>query len=193
MEDRAMKRHFISVGVLFGAASLALTYSATSSADTTVVAPQPAPAQENTTVVAAPAATAPAGESHDAYTGPNRRLIATGLLTFGLTYIPSIIVAGTSDTSADHHLYVPIVGPWLDLGDRPGCGPHIGCDTETTNKVLLVFDGIFQGIGALTTVYGFLSPERHEVVTTSEALKPTVHVAPANVASGYGLAAVGSF
>jgi hypothetical protein len=186
-----MKRHFMFGGVLAGAAS-ALTYAGTSSADTTVVE-QPAPAQASSTVVATPAPAAPAGESRDAYTGPNRRLIGTGLVTFGLSYIPSIIVAGTSDTSADHHLYVPIVGPWLDLGDRPGCGPHIGCDTETTYKVLLVFDGIFQGIGALTTVYGFLSPERHEVVTTSESTRPTLHVSPANVASGYGLAAIGTF
>jgi hypothetical protein len=103
-------------------------------------------------------------------------------------------VAGTSDVSADHHLYVPIAGPWLDLGDRPGCGSgHIGCDTETTYKVLLVVDGLFQGIGALTTVAGFLSPERHELVSTADAGKPTLHVAPASVASGYGLAAFGRF
>jgi hypothetical protein len=119
---------------------------------------------------------------------------SSGLITFGLSYIPALVVAGTSDVSADHHLYVPIVGPWLDLGGRPGCGPgQISCDAETTNKVLLVFDGIFQGIGAITTVAGFLSPERHEVVSAADSDKPTLHLAPANVASGYGLAAFGSF
>ena len=188
-----MKRHFIVGGVLFAVASSALTYAGSSSADTTVV-DQPAPAPAQTTVVATPAA--PVAETgRDAYSGPNRRLIGSGLITFGLSFIPALVVAGTSDISADHHLYVPIVGPWLDLGDRPGCGAgSISCDSETTNKVLLVFDGIFQGIGALTTVAGFLSPERHEVVTASEAPgKPTLHLAPANVASGYGLAAFGSF
>jgi hypothetical protein len=188
-----MKSHVIAGGVLFGAAS-ALTYATSSSADTTVVeqpAPAPAPAPA---VVATPVVAAPAGESRDAYTGPNRRLIGSGLITFGLSYIPALVVAGTSDVSADHHLYVPIVGPWLDLGGRPGCGPgQISCDAETTNKVLLVFDGIFQGIGAITTVAGFLSPERHEVVSAADSDKPTLHLAPANVASGYGLAAFGSF
>lgn len=184
-----MKRHFVIGGVLISAASV-LTYAASSWADTTVVEP-PAPAAAGTTVVA-PAA--PRGEVRDEYTGPNRRLIGSGLVTFGLSYIPSLIVAGTSDVGADHHLYVPIVGPWLDLGDRPGCGPgHIDCDAETTDKVLLVLDGVFQGLGALTTVTGFLSPERQEVVRTAEAEKPGVHLAPARVASGYGLAAFGKF
>jgi hypothetical protein len=185
-----MNHHFVVGGVLLGAASV-LTYPASSSADTTVVE-QPAPAPASTTVVATPAA--PVAETRDAYTGPNRRLIGSGLVTFGLSYIPSLIVAGTSDVPADHHLYVPIVGPWLDLGNRPGCGPgHIDCDAETTDKVLLVFDGLFQGIGALTTVAGFLSPERHELVSTADADKPTLHLGPAHVASGYGLAAFGNF
>jgi hypothetical protein len=192
MEDQAMKRPFVFGGLLVGAASMALTCARSSSADTTVVeqpAQAPAPAAA---VVATPVT--PVGESRDAYTGPNRRLIGSGLVTFGLSYIPALIVAGTSDVSADHHLYVPIVGPWLDLGDRPACGPgQTGCDSETTNRVLIVVDGIFQGIGAITTVAGFLSPERHDVVTTADNDKPTLHLAPASVASGYGMAAFGTF
>ena len=186
-----MKRHFVFGGIFVGAASMALTSARSSSADTTVVE-QPAQAPPPAAVVATPAA--PVGESRDAYTGPNRRLIGSGLITFGLSYIPALVVAGTSDVSADHHLYVPIVGPWLDLGDRPGCGPgQISCDAETTNRVLLVVDGIFQGVGAITVVAGFLSPSATEVVTTADADKPTLHLAPANVASGYGMAAFGTF
>ena len=187
-----MKRPLVFTGVIVGAASMALTCARSSSADTTVVE-QPAQAASPPVAVVAPPA-APVGDSRDAYTGPNRPLIASGLVTFGLSYIPALLVAGTSDESADHHLYVPIVGPWLDLGDRPGCGPgQISCDSETTNRVLLVVDGIFQGIGAITTVAGFLSPERHEVVTTADADKATLHLAPASVASGYGMAAFGTF
>jgi hypothetical protein len=182
-----MTRKILSRAVLGSMAASALvatTWTTSSKADTTVV-------ESNTTTAPAPVAS----ESHDSYTGPNRRLIGTGLVTFGVSYIPALIVAGTSDTSADHHLYVPIVGPWLDLGDRPGCGAgHIGCDTETTNKVLLVLDGIFQGVGAVTTVWGFLTPERHEVTTTTAAVdKPTIHVTPASLGTGYGMAAFGSF
>ncbi|HEX3771354.1 MAG TPA: hypothetical protein VHV30_10835, partial [Polyangiaceae bacterium] len=154
-----MTRKTLSGGVLGAMAASALvatTWTATSHAQETTVV------QSNTTSAPAPVA----AESRDAYTGPNRRLIGSGLVTFGVSYIPALIVAGTSDVSADHHLYVPIVGPWLDLGDRPECGAgHIGCDTETTNKVLLVVDGLFQGIGAVTTVWGFLTPEHREVTT----------------------------
>lgn len=186
-----MNRHFIVGGVLFGAVSSALTWAGSSSADTTVVE-APAPAAPSATVVATPTVAAPAAERP--YTGPNRWMIESGLATFGLSYIPSLIVAGTSDVSADHHLFVPLAGPWLDLGDRPGCGAgHIGCDTETTYKVLLVVDGLFQSIGAITAVTGFLTPEHREVITTSEIDKPTLRVVPSNVATGYGLTAFGSF
>jgi hypothetical protein len=128
------------------------------------------------------------------YEGPNRALLWSGVFTAGVPYVASAIVGAESGYTPDRSLFIPIAGPWVDLAQRSGCPVAAAtCNTETLNKVLLVGDGIFQGIGALTTVYGFLSPERHEVVTTSEALKPTIHVAPANVASGYGLAAVGSF
>lgn len=138
-------------------------------------------------------AVVPVGETTQSYTGPNRALVGTGLVTFGLSYIPAVIVASQSDQQADHHLYVPVVGPWLDLVNRPACGPEsVQCDTETTNKVLIGVDGVFQGIGALTTIVGFLAPEHEtEVVTTS---KPSVHVSPARMgAGGYGLTAFGNF
>lgn len=187
-ENLAMKRHFIVGGVLLGAMSSVVTWTGFSFADTTVVE-QPAPAPASTVVAT------PVGESgRDDYTGPNRRLIGSGLVTFGLSYIPALVVAGTSDLSTDHHLYVPIVGPWLDVADRPSCGVGgIGCDTETTYKVLLVVDGVFQGLGAITTVAGFLSPEHHVVVSTADVDKLRVQVTPSKVASGYGLAAFGSF
>jgi hypothetical protein len=190
-----MNRHGLVTGGI--ALVAALVWTRPSRADNVVVeqpAPAPAPAASPSAVVVAPSS-APATTDQATYTGPDRRLITSGLVTFGLSYVPSLIVAGTSDVSADHHLYVPIAGPWLDLGDRPGCGPgHIGCDSETTYKVLLVFDGIFQAIGAATTVVGFLTPEHHAVVTTAKADKLTLHVTPAAVGpSAYGLAALGSF
>jgi hypothetical protein len=187
-----MNRPFVIAAVLFGTGAPVLTYAIDSSADTTVVE-QPAPAPAPAPVVATPVVAAPARETREDYAGPNRRLIGAGLITFALSYIPSVVVAAGSDVSADHHLYVPLAGPWLDLGDRPGCGAgEIGCDTETTYKVLLVVDGVFQGIGALTTVAGFLSPEHHELLT-ADSEKPTLHLAPARLGSGYGLATFGSF
>jgi hypothetical protein len=150
---------------------------------------------ESTTVVAAPAPT-PLAETRG-YAGPNRILIGSGFMTFGLAYIPSVIVAGTSGLAADHHLFVPVVGPWLDLGERPGCAAgSTNCDGETTNKVLLAADGVFQGLGVLTVIAGFLNPERDRVlVTTSKGPEaPSFHLAPARLGSdAYGLQAYGKF
>jgi hypothetical protein len=186
-----MTRHFTLGGAVAGALVAAITWAGEANADTTVVEQPAAPAP----VVATPVVATPATAERAPYTGPNRMLIESGLITFGLSYIPAVIVAGTSDTSADHHLYVPVIGPWLDLGNRPSCGVGaIGCDTETTNKVLLVVDGIFQGLGVLTTVGGFLTPEHREVVTTADAKKLTLHLTPTQIASGaYGMAAFGTF
>ena len=178
-----MKGHLIVTGAV-GAVAAALTWTTASFAQETTVVAQPPSA----TVTAAPVA-----ETTETYSGPNRSLIGTGLVTFGLAYIPAVVVASQSPQSPDHHMYVPVVGPWLNLANRPACGPEaIACDTETTNKVLIGVDGVFQGIGALTTIVGFLTPEHeHEVVTTS---KPSVHLSPARMgAGGYGLAAFGNF
>jgi hypothetical protein len=123
--------------------------------------------------------------------------LATGLVTFGLSYIPAVIVASESDLSADHHLDVPLVGPWLDIANRPACGPNgPACDSETTNKVLIGVDGVFQGVGLVATVIGMLTTEHEEVVTTTAAKadKPTVQISPAYVGAGaYGLRAVASW
>jgi hypothetical protein len=140
-------------------------------------------------------------EKAETYTGPNRALISTGLVTFGLSYVPAVIVAGTSSNPADNHLFIPVAGPWLDLADRPACGTApieaaasaaIPCDMETTNKVLLGVDGVFQGIGALTTLVGLLSPEHEEEPVLTG--KPTLHITPARMGKGgYGIAAFGNF
>ena len=183
--------------VAIGAAFAALAWSSPSRADEVVVAPQAAPPPSQTTVVAGGGS--PAVVEERPYRGPDRRLIGSGLTTFALSYIPALVVAAESDVSTDHHLYVPVIGPWLDLGNRPGCGgQHIGCDTETTYKVLLVLDGIFQDLGVLTAVTGFLMPERHAIVQTADdkprkSEKVQVLVAPSSVGTGYGMAAVGSF
>jgi hypothetical protein len=157
--------------------------------DTVVVQPsQPAPATNTTVVQPAPTTVA---ETRTEYAGPNRALIASGLLTFGITYGASAIVASTSDLSADRRLFVPVVGPWLDLAQRPDCGPALdrSCDGETTNKVLLVADGIFQGLGVLQVIGGFLMPETRQVSTTTTA---KVRVVP-QAGRMTGLAVIGSF
>jgi hypothetical protein len=125
--------------------------------------------------------------------GPNSALLGSGLFAFGVPYVASVIVASTSNTSADKNLYIPVAGPWMDFANRGPCGGFTqpSCDTETVNKVLLAADGIFQGIGALEIVGAFLTPETR---TVSVASTPRVVVGPSSVGrSGYGLAAAGRF
>jgi hypothetical protein len=133
-------------------------------------------------------------------TGPNRALLHSGIWILGLSYVPAVIVAAESSRVGDRRLYIPVAGPWMDLASRSNCPANVACGNETTNKVLIVVDGIFQGIGALNIVGAFLFPETRTVsvssteptVTRNSAL--TLHVLPAQVgASAYGLAAVGTF
>ena len=58
---------------------------------------------------------------------------------------------------ADNKLYLPVVGPWMDLEHRD-CDVN-DCGDDTFGKVLLVGDRALQGIGALTLRLSFVIPE----------------------------------
>jgi hypothetical protein len=62
-------------------------------------------------------------------------------------------------------------------------------------RVLIVADGIFQALGALSVVSGFLFPTTHEVTTTTATTTsvPTIRVVPDCSHGGLGLAALGTF
>ncbi|MGH7269795.1 MAG: hypothetical protein ACREJ3_05130, partial [Polyangiaceae bacterium] len=102
---------------------------------------------------------------------PNAPLLGAGLVTLAGAYVPAVIVAAASNTSYDNRLYLPVVGPWLDLGDRPGCGGfgQHGCGAETGSKALLIIDGAFQGLGAVATVLGLMTPQSHTTMVTAKA------------------------
>lgn len=126
-------------------------------------------------------------------TGPNRSLLHAGAWTLGLSYVPALVVGIESSENADKNLYIPVAGPWIDFANRD-CPT---CAHETANKVLLVTDGIFQGIGALQLIGSFLFVETR---TSAALAKPRVakassfQVAPTRLpAGGYGLAARGAF
>jgi hypothetical protein len=146
---------------------------------------------------------APPGAEEPGYTGPNRALLAGGLIAVGGAYIPSVVVAAASDRSADHHLYVPVVGPWLDFGNRPGCGTGpIGCGAEGVNKALIIASGVVQGAGVLAALASFAFPERDGYLTAANrdkarakrADEPTLRFTAAQLGSrGYGMVAFGGF
>ena len=211
-----MKAHFVVAEALVGGLVAALTWSTASLAQETSTpdeeaepeqtpapsprvepAPAPAPlvASSAPAPLIAPSAPSPRVEQRTD-PGPNSDLIGAGLVTFALAYLPATIVASSSDLPADQHMYVPVIGPWLDLRGRPACNAAFGCDTETGYKGLLVADGVIQGLGALMTLAGILSPESSAATAPPVVEKPMmrVRVTPAHVgSSGYGLAAFGKF
>jgi hypothetical protein len=172
-------------------ASVAGTLTLVSTAradDATVVTVTPSPP-----VVVDPAPAADTVQSHKE-TAPDMREIGGGIVTFGISYGISLGVAATSAHQGDSHLYVPIVGPWLDFGDRGPCSQG-SCDKETAYRALIVVDGIFQALGALSIVSGFVFQTTHEDTTTSTvaASQSSVRIVPMYANGGPCLAAVGSF
>jgi hypothetical protein len=163
---------------------------------TTVVTPAPQPPQpQQPVVIVNPQPTTPArttvvqpAPSYEVEEW-NAPVFATGALVFAASYGASAIVASTSDHPGAERLYVPVAGPWLalnDWGDCPIENPR--CDENTTEKVLLVADGVFQAAGVLTMVTGLLTPTTRTVYTQRTA-DTTVKVRPTK----NGFAVVGRF
>ncbi len=139
-------------------------------------------------------APAPVAEGTTPYVGPDRALIAAGALIFTAMYVPVVAIGAGSALSVDRRLYIPVAGPWIDLAQRHVCvAGNLDCNMEIANKVLLATDGIFQDIGVLTALAGFIVTEEAPVVTTAKANGPKVRVAPELGSGQMGIAAVGTF
>jgi hypothetical protein len=123
-------------------------------------------------------------------TTPNTELITSGLFTFGIPYVASVIAASQSTRKGDEFLYAPVAGPWLDLGNRDSCPINATCGNETAFKILLVADGVLQGAGALEMVAGFLFPVSHSVGTVES---PRIRVVPRLAQKEWGVTALGTF
>jgi hypothetical protein len=144
-----------------------------------VVNPDPQPAR--TTVIARDPETY---EVRDAWNAP---MFATGALVFAGAYGASAVVAATSDNPAAERLYVPVVGPWLALNDWSDCPiEEPRCDRTTTDKVLLVADGVFQAAGVITMVSALLTPTTRTVVGNPRTVdKSKIKLSP--TARGFAL------
>jgi hypothetical protein len=197
-----MKKSNIRNGAALLLASVALCSSSVARAQNNVVVePQdaPPPPQASTTVVAQPApmvVTAPvADQPYRDETRPNRGLFMSGLIAAGVPYIASVVVAATSGHVGDRDLYIPVVGPYIDVGNRGGCPASGSCGTEILNKTLLVVDGVVQSVGALEILGSFLFPETVRIATASTSQGAGVSFVPARVGDrgAYGLAAIGRF
>jgi len=147
--------------------------------------PPPAPASH----------TAPQPEYQEVTDSYNAPMFTTGALVFAASYGTSVIVAAsTGSDRGNDRLYVPIVGPWLALGDRGSCDiTKSSCDHETTAKVLLVADGVFQAAGIIGMIDGILQPTSHRVITRTAKLDTKVHLLPTMVQGAPGIAGFGHF
>jgi hypothetical protein len=197
-----MKSHVIRGATALALAGTALLVSSRAAAQTVVVRTgeqQPSPPAPLVVVNDAAAATEPTpnGAAEPAVhvtTRPNRAWLATGLFAFGQAYVASIGIAATSAHPGDVNLWIPAVGPWLDLGARPGCASLTDCGTETGLRVLLVADGIVQTFGAFQLVGAFLWPETVTVPMVTTASGASFSLAPARLGrQGYGLSGIARF
>jgi len=152
------------------------------------------PALAADTVVVTTPSTMTTAPIEPAGTLPNRFMLRSGVFTLGAAYVPSLVVAIESDRAADNHLYAPVIGPWFDLAARGHCSGD--CSGEAVNKVLLVTDGVFQGLGALQIIGSFVMPETRTVAlhNADGSTALALSVMPAKLGhSGSGVLAVGSF
>ena len=123
----------------------------------------------------------PSPEYREVYDSYNAPVFASGAAVFALSYGASVITAATTDNDrGKNRLYVPVVGPWLALNERGDCDIlRTSCDHETTVKVLLIADGVFQAAGVIGMLDGLLRPSTHRVlvankVDTKIRVRPTV-------------------
>jgi hypothetical protein len=161
-------------------------------------------AQSTTTIITPvppPAVTA------EKKTTPNVPLLATGLTTMAIGYAPALGVAIASDHKGDDQLFIPVVGPWLDIGNRSCSGPTAftpagpyevasleACGSSAIETTALVADGIVQGVGALQFIGSFFVPQRRVVYAAQPQHAPRFSVAPSSFAGrGAGAVAAGHF
>lgn len=165
--------------------SQATTHSAPSRQVAADLARAPAPSQ----------ATDPPPEYQEVTDSYNAQMLMTGAFVFGASYGASLVVAGTSDGGrGNDRLYVPIAGPWLALHDRGPCDiTKSSCNHETTAKVLLITDGVFQAVGILGMIDAVLQPPTHRVLVRTAKLDTKVHMAPTMVHGNPGLGVFGRF
>lgn len=172
-----------------------MTQPGTSS--TTTVQTAPPPQTGTATTTAAPYAPVPTGgdvyaESTTKFR-PNRPLLVTGAGIFLVSYGASVVTAAVSPLDADENLYIPVVGPWLDLDERPD-----NLENEDLNKALIITSGVAQGAGVLVALSSLIIPETRSTTMRAETakaapFKPEFRVLPVSYRAGAGLAAVGTF
>lgn len=111
-------------------------------------------------------------------------LIAGGLSMFGASYLISVLVAaandgicnnynsvtGTCSGGGDDALYIPVLGPFIQMGNEHGSATALA-------DVFLVLDGLLQGTGVAMFIFGIAVPKTVLVRNDLGALK-NIHISP---------------
>jgi hypothetical protein len=118
---------------------------------------------------------------------PNRALLLTGGTMFAGSYATTAVVGLVSPLHADERLFIPVVGPWMNLAERP-CGLGSCGGKEDLTNALILGGGITQALGLGLALLSFVVPERR--VTKAQA---GVQVTPMTFGRGAGIGAVGTF
>ncbi len=165
-----------SAGTVPPASSMTTT---TSAEDMSAAAPMPSPTS------AAP----PTGETTTAYQRrrPNRPILITGGALLLGTYVTTAALVGANGPVADHDLYIPVVGPWINLADR-----STDRGNNTRDTVLIAGSGVLQGVGAAMLITSFFVPESMPSARIS-AGNVKMQVTPTASYNAAGVGAIGTF
>jgi hypothetical protein len=133
---------------------------------------------------------------------PNPVLFRGGAAVLAVGYIPAVGVAFFSDHKGDANLFIPVAGPWIDLGTRDCSGAVVltydgpvesstgsRCGSSGTEQAALIIDGIVQGVGALGILGSLMIPERRLMSWASPSPFQNLMVGPSSF-SGRGMGAV---
>lgn len=118
---------------------------------------------------------------------PNKAILVTGGALLVGTYAVTAALAATNGPVADKDLYIPVIGPWINIAERGDSRSN-----QTRDIVLVAGSGILQGIGALMAVSSFLIPEK-VAAARIQAGPVELHIAPTAGPGAGGLGAVGTF
>jgi len=123
---------------------------------------------------------------------PDMAVLMTGVAILAVGYAPSAFVPMQSDHKGDDYLYIPVIGPWLDLANRGCAGATIAtadgpielesqqpCGTSPVERAALIASGILQGVGGLQIMGAFFVQQKPTLASGAPpmprfAIVPTV-------------------
>ena len=107
-------------------------------------------------------------ERREVTVSPSAAYVASGTIALSLGYGVATVVALSTTYDADRLLFIPIAGPWIDLGLRPPSTTE-----ENWARLGLVVDGVAQIAGLVLLVTGLVM-KTHVPRNVAALVTPTV-------------------